>query len=847
MTAAVAERPVLPRTGRTKGGAPARRAVIRWAWRMFRREWRRQTLILALLSVAVAATAVGLAIVSNAVQLGADPTFGTANTILTLPGSDAQLAADLAAAQSRIGIIDIVSHQQIPVPGSITPIDLRAEDPAGLYVHVTLRLDAGHFPTGSDQVAVTGNVAKTFDLHVGSVWSQGGRDLQVVGLVENPLNLLDSFALMAPGQVNPPASVSIFVNASQSTLQSFRLPSGQGLSIAGRGTASQTAAEALVLVLATIGLLFVGLLAVAGFAVIAQRRLRSLGMLSSLGATDRHVRLVMLANGAAVGVTSAVIGAAIGLGAWIALAPSLQSTVQHRIDRFHLPWWAIATDLVLAIVTAIVAAWWPARAAARIPIVVALSGRPPRPQPARRFAAAGGLLLAGGLVLLAFAHQHKAPFIISGTIASVVGLLLMAPLAIQAIAKMAGRAPFAVRLALRDLARYQARSGAALGAATLAVAIAATIAISAAAAEAPATLGNLPANQLKLYLAASGGGPGFGLGNPTPVVTAAQEEALQTRVDQLASALNAQSVLPLEAAISPDSLLLPPQPGPGGQTGGQVTATLAHVKVSGRGEEVNPVAQLYVATPALLAHFGIQPRQVNPAADVISSQTGLGGLEVFIPTIRDKQGGSAPGTSGATLPNIQTFSQLPGYTSDPTTLLTSHGLETFGLQAAAGGWVIQVGAPLTSAQIATARKMAAAAGLSVETKTAQKTLAPLRNWSTAAGILVALGVLAMTVGLIRSETANDLRTLTASGASSTTRRAITGATAGALALLGALLGTAGAYAALLAWHRSDLHPLTRIPIANLVIIVAALPLIATTGGWLLAGREPPAIARRPLE
>jgi putative ABC transport system permease protein len=126
-------------------------------------------------------------------------------------------------------------------------------------------------------------------------------------------------------------------------------------------------------------------------------------------------------------------------------------------------------------------------------------------------------------------------------------------------------------------------------------------------------------------------------------------------------------------------------------------------------------------------------------------------------------------------------------------------------------------------------------------------LAPLRNWSTAAGILVALGVLAMTVGLIRSETANDLRTLTASGASSTTRRTITGATAGALALLGALLGTAGAYAALLAWHRSNLHPLTNIPIVNLAVIVAALPLLAALGGWLLAGREPPAIARQPLE
>ena len=37
------------------GGVPARRAVVRWAWRLFRREWRQQFLILALITVAVAA------------------------------------------------------------------------------------------------------------------------------------------------------------------------------------------------------------------------------------------------------------------------------------------------------------------------------------------------------------------------------------------------------------------------------------------------------------------------------------------------------------------------------------------------------------------------------------------------------------------------------------------------------------------------------------------------------------------------------------------------------------------------------------------------------------------------
>ena len=146
-----------------------------------------------------------------------------------------------------------------------------------------------------------------------------------------------------------------------------------------------------------------------------------------------------------------------------------------------------------------------------------------------------------------------------------------------------------------------------------------------------------------------------------------------------------------------------------------------------------------------------------------------------------------------------------------------------------------------------ARNLAAGAGLTLETRPAHQTLTQLRNDATAAGLLVALGILAMTVGLIRSESAQDLRTLTATGAGSTTRRAITGATAAALALLGGLLGTAAAYLALLAWYHHDLHPMKQVPVVDLLAILVGLPVLAATLGWLLAGREPHAIARRPLE
>ena len=154
------------------------------------------------------------------------------------------------------------------------------------------------------------------------------------------------------------------------------------------------------------------MVAVAGFTVMAQRRLRSLGMLASLGATDKHVRLVMLSDGAAVGVVGALAGGIVGLGAWFAFVPTLESLSGHRIDRLDLPWWAVTAGIVLAVLTAIAAAWWPARGVARTPVVAALSGRPSPPQPAHRFAAAGVVVLAVGLALLFFtAHdsEHNRP------------------------------------------------------------------------------------------------------------------------------------------------------------------------------------------------------------------------------------------------------------------------------------------------------------------------------------------------------------------------------------------------------------------------------------------------------
>ena len=127
MSTALRERPA--RAGAGNGGVPARRAVIRWSWRMFRREWRQQALVLALIVVALAATVIGAAVATDTPP-PAGAGFGTAQDMATFPGGP-HLASQIAAVQQHFGRADVIENQITAIPGSINTYDLRAQDPHG--------------------------------------------------------------------------------------------------------------------------------------------------------------------------------------------------------------------------------------------------------------------------------------------------------------------------------------------------------------------------------------------------------------------------------------------------------------------------------------------------------------------------------------------------------------------------------------------------------------------------------------------------------------------------------------------------------------------------------------------
>ena len=411
------------------------------------------------------------------------------------------------------------------------------------------------------------------------------------------------------------------------------------------------------------------------------------------------------------------------------------------------------------------------------------------------------------------------------------------------LGRLGRRAPIAIRLPLRDLARYRARSGSALSAISLGVFIAALVCVLTA-----QRYGNVldyagpnvASNQIIVYTPGHGGGPGQRTGRIQPI-----------RHRQH-----------------------PAGPG-GGRPEHRQGPRLEHrhrtrpgrrLAAARRGRAFLVRAGLRGHAPAAAA-FGIKASDVNPDADILTMRPGLSGLSQMqllygAPKFGPGGGGHGPQDVGSSSypcpkgqclanPVIQEVGALPSGTSGPNTVITEHAIHTLGLQTSASGWLIQAPHPPTAAQITDARLTASAAGMTIETKSSTPSSAEILNYATAFGIALALGILAMTIGLIRSETARDLRTLTATGASSFTRRELTAATAFALALGGAVLGTVAAYVAAIgyAWDNplDGLSELSNVPAQQLLFIVVGMPVIAAVVGWLLAGREPSVISRQPLE
>ena len=364
------------------GGVPARRAVIRWALRLLRREWRQQLLILALITVAVGATVVASAVAADAPAPVAG-VLGTAQDAALLTGPSAKIDAEIKGLESRYGRADVIENENVQIPGTRNTFELRAQDPHGPFGGPMLSLVSGHYPATTDQIAVTSGVAADCRLSIGAKWTVAGKTWKVTGIVRNLQSLLEEFALVIPGQVTTPDNVTVLFNAPGQTAPGIH--ASTGLKVTTAQTVANTNVinpETISIAAAVLGMLLIALVGIGGFTVLAQRRLRAIGMLAAQGATQRHIRLVVRANGAATGIVGAVAGFVLGFLAWLAYRPHAEQSAHHLMGVLQLPWTVIGISMALAIIATYFAASRPAKAIARTPIVAALAGRPRRRRPA---------------------------------------------------------------------------------------------------------------------------------------------------------------------------------------------------------------------------------------------------------------------------------------------------------------------------------------------------------------------------------------------------------------------------------------------------------------------------------
>lgn len=802
------------------GGLVARRAVVRWSWRLARRQWRGQALVTILLTLAVAAAVFGGAAAYNIAPAASNAEFGTADYQLVFedPQPD-RFELDIEAARSALAEIDVIRHWSESIPGLFEAVDFRAQDPEGPFSSPMVSLLEGRFPATTDEVAVTDGVAAIYEVDLGGQLVHAGETFTLVGLAENPSDLTDEFALLATDRENAPESMTILAAGSDEDALSFRAPSGATVTVASRPGGVGTLATVGVLGLSTVALALVGLVAATGFVVMAHRRLRQLGMLAAVGATSRNLNLVMLSNGLLVGIVASLAGVGLGILAWFLLVPFLETATAHRIDPSHLPWWLLVAAPFLAVATATLAAWLPAREVVRTPIVQALSGTPRRLQTRYRSSLRSAPLLLAGVTALVVAGDPAVgwmPLILIalGIVSIILGILAMSSPAIGALARMARRSRVAVRLAARDLSRNRARSAGALAAISLALGAAVAIVLGTTAAlYASESEGNLASNQLMVRL---GEIPSTGDVAPIPDRSLDEIEEVEAAVARIARDLDDARVIPVDVAVAPEL------EGFGGLPAVVLT------------EEVEPglnriLTYVYVATETILEKYSVEMSGLDEDVEILTVEQG----PLFLEPMRPE-------------PVEDAFELDPGFTSVPGSFVTPTALAKRGWESARAAWLLDAPAPITESQFEEARRSAAASGISIEARADQANLRAIRSAASAAGVAIALGILAMTVGLLRSEAAGDLRTLTATGAPRGIRRALAASTSGSLALAGAVLGTLGAYAGFVAGFSHQLDVLAPVPMLHLVSILVGLPLLATGLAWLVAGREPESLGRRVL-
>ncbi|MBX3031366.1 MAG: FtsX-like permease family protein [Chloroflexi bacterium] len=724
-------------------------------------------------------------------------------------------------------------------------------DPNGLATGM-VELLAGSLPMSVDEVAISDRLATRAQLAVGDRLDlEAGGTFRITGIVEDPRDLSRLLAVhpvaraeaadlvpdwlvdLPPGS-DPDAVVETIRTTFDPVLAGYDQPMFQAVT---RADAREASANftVLIVMLGAMALVESALVAAAAFAVGIRRRQRELGLLGAVGATPRQLAGSVMAEGLVAGIVSVVAGIGLGLlVAWL-VTLRLDDLVGARTGPLELDPVVLGVAAVVGLVASIIAAGVPAWGAARLPTLVALSGRRPPSTPARRL-----LLLGLGLVALAFACTAVAPLLgrnndvvplallVVGAVTGVLGFGACSPWLLERLEGIARRLPLSPRVALRDTARARTRNGPIVTA--VLASVAATIALA-------AVLASQEAQRIEWWRPE--------VASDSMMIRGRTPETAAARVAQEMGAVGWGPDRWAEATDGTSSyqLLMPlrdPDPSEDRIENG------LGIRVGDEG-----LLLAYHGDSALDAFRAGMPVVLESPRDAESGWALTGNVARLTRVEYDEQTGQSRRTDLGSMEVARVAARggtdLSTVAIMPTDIAVAHGLDIDQGRGQVQS-IVRLDHDLTQADLDRAGAIAMAVDADAYLSGPLPPPDPMLGFRLVmlvAAIVAALTVTAIAVALGEVEARSDLRTLVALGAPGGVRRRITAsrgmviaALAGLLAVPAGLLPVWGALGPL-GW------PIV-VPIPEVIGALLVLPLAAVAGGWLLGRPLPEWAARRDV-
>ena len=489
------------------GGTSSWRLAARLARREVRRRPGRTALVMTLIAVPVAAmTFAGVAArtIAEPPEESFAREFGRADVVVQGDRVDAAQVLDAlpGVLAPTATLFEWRESYEIFVPSDVemesVSGQLQAVDLADPMVASTIDVVAGRVATAPGEALVSEHLAQRWDLVPGDMLVLDGPALRVgvVGVAVFRRDIhLDVVALSADAPIRSlPGGRWVLADLARplglGELQAMeqRLQLQGSYPRAATGGREVGATElAWGWVGGALALAVLGIVVTAAFATSARRQLVTLGQLAANGAGPKLLRRTLALQGMWSGLLGSALGMAGGVGAVVALRGTIVRANRWDPGPYVVAWTDLAIIAVTGVVAATIAAFVPARHAARIPVLAALAGRRPSAHVHRRLVPIGLAAFAGGVLMLgAVAAQVRdsttqgdllALGAIIGGLAVLAGVCCASPLVAAAFGRLADHVRGAGRLAARGLARASTRTAsvvagiAAVGAAALAVAM----------------------------------------------------------------------------------------------------------------------------------------------------------------------------------------------------------------------------------------------------------------------------------------------------------------------------------------------------------------------------------------